>query len=87
MKQRKVPLRKCVVTKEQFEKKELIRVVRDKEGIVSVDATGKMNGRGAYLKKDKNVIMKAKKSNVLAKHLGVEINENVYEELLKLVTD
>ncbi len=48
---KKVPLRKCVATGEQLPKKELIRVVKNKEGQVFVDPTGKMNGRGAYLKK------------------------------------
>ena len=48
---RKIPLRKCLATNEQLPKKELIRVVRNKEGQVFVDATGKMNGRGAYLKR------------------------------------
>ena len=48
---KKVPLRKCVATGEQLPKKELIRIVRNKEGEVSVDPTGKKNGRGAYLKR------------------------------------
>ena len=48
---KKIPLRKCLATNEQLPKKELIRVVRNKEGQVFVDPTGKMNGRGAYLKK------------------------------------
>ena len=49
MKQRKVPLRKCIVTNEMKPKKELIRVVRSPEGEVSIDQTGKKNGRGAYI--------------------------------------
>ena len=53
---KKVPLRKCVVTGEQLPKKELIRVVRNKEGEVFIDPTGKMNGRGAYLKLSHEVI-------------------------------
>lgn len=48
---KKVPLRKCVATGEQLPKKELIRIVKNKEGEVSVDPTGKKNGRGAYLKR------------------------------------
>ena len=52
MKQRKVPLRTCVVSKEKCEKINLIRVVRTPEGNVELDLTGKKNGRGAYLKKD-----------------------------------
>ena len=52
MKQRKVPLRTCVVSNEKCEKKDLLRVVRNNEGIVFVDDTHKANGRGAYIKKD-----------------------------------
>lgn len=58
---KKVPLRKCVVTGEMKPKKELIRIVRSKEGEVSVDLTGKKSGRGAYLSLEKETILKAKK--------------------------
>ena len=51
MKIKKIPLRTCVVTKESLPKKELLRIVRTPEGVVQVDETGKMNGRGAYIKK------------------------------------
>ena len=61
MKQKKIPMRTCVVTNEKYPKKELIRVVRTPEGNIIVDETGKANGRGAYLKKDKEVIKKAQK--------------------------
>ena len=59
---KKMPERTCVITREKTLKKDLIRVVRDKEGNVSVDTTGKANGRGAYLKKDLAVIEKAEKN-------------------------
>ena len=58
---KKVPLRKCVATGEQLPKKELIRIVKNKEGEVSVDPTGKKNGRGAYLKRSLDAIELAKK--------------------------
>lgn len=80
---RKVPLRKCLATGEQLEKKELIRVVRNKEGEIFVDSTGRMNGRGAYLKKSKEALQLAKKKNVLGRSLGVTIPEAIYEELEK----
>ena len=60
---KKVPMRKCVVTGEILEKNQLIRVVRNKEGQVFVDATGKMNGRGAYLKRSLEAIEIANQSN------------------------
>lgn len=85
MKVKKIPMRTCVCTREKYPKQELIRVVRTPEGLVVIDETGKVNGRGAYLKKDVEVILRAKKSNVLNRHLGVEVPETIFEELLKKV--
>ncbi|MDF1510458.1 YlxR family protein [Robertmurraya sp. DFI.2.37] len=85
MNRKKVPLRKCVATGEMRPKKELVRIVRSKEGEVSIDLTGKKNGRGAYLSKDKEAILLAKKKNTLKNHLEVEIDESIYDELLELV--
>jgi len=85
MKVRKIPMRTCVVTKEQCAKKELIRVVRNNEGVVSVDTTGKAPGRGAYLKLDKEVILKAKKTKALDNKLEVVVPDEIYEELLSLI--
>lgn len=84
MQKRKTPLRKCVVSNEQLPKTELIRVVKSKEGIVSVDLTGKANGRGAYLKREKSVIEKAIKSKKLDRHLEVQIPDSIYQDLLEL---
>ena len=82
MKVRKVPMRTCVVTHEKLEKKDLLRVVRNNEGVVFADETGKANGRGAYIKKDKEVIEKARKSKILDRHLEVTIKDEIYDELL-----
>lgn len=82
---KKIPLRKCVITNERFEKKQLIRIVRSPEGIVFVDKTGKANGRGAYISKTKAVILQAKKTKVLERHLETPIPDEIYEELLKLI--
>ncbi|GIO26191.1 RNase P modulator RnpM [Ornithinibacillus bavariensis] len=84
---RKTPERKCVVTNQMKPKKELIRIVRNKEGEVFVDSTGKKNGRGAYLTKDLDVINKAEKTGILSKHLNVQIEESIYEELRSFVHD
>lgn len=81
MKMRKIPMRTCVITKEKLPKNELIRVVRTPLGEVVVDDTGKVNGRGAYLKKDLEVFLKAKSSKALNKHLEVEVPDSVFEEL------
>ena len=56
MKNKKIPLRTCVITKEKLPKQELIRVVKDNENNVFIDLTGKSNGRGAYIKRDINVL-------------------------------
>lgn len=82
---KKMPERTCVVTKEKTLKKDLLRVVRDKEGNVSVDLTGKSNGRGAYLKKDAEVIKKAQTTKILDRILEVNIPDTIYEEMLNLV--
>lgn len=78
-------MRSCVVTKEKYPKKELIRVVRDTDGIVKVDITGKVNGHGAYLKKDLEVVEKARKTKILDRYLNVDVKEEVYEELEKII--
>lgn len=82
---KKVPLRKCVATQEQLPKKELIRIVRNKEGEVSIDPTGKMNGRGAYLKRSLEAIEIAKKKGVLKRSLEVDIPDSIYEDLKNYV--
>ena len=82
MKTKKIPMRTCVVTQEKCEKKDLLRIVRNNEGQVFVDDTLKANGRGCYLKKDKEVIEKARKSKVLERHLEVKIDDSIYDELL-----
>lgn len=84
-KKRKVPMRKCVATGELRPKKELVRIVRSKEGEVSIDLTGKKSGRGAYLSKEKDAIILAKKKNSLRNHLEVDIDDLIYDELLELV--
>ncbi len=85
MAERKLVLRTCVCSKEVCEKKELFRIVRTPEHNVIVDLKGKANGRGAYLKKDKEVILKAQKTKILDKKLEVEVPASIYEELLGLL--
>lgn len=85
MKTKKIPMRSCVVTREKYPKGELIRVVRTPENEVVVDLTGKANGRGAYLKKDKEVFAKAQKSKVLNRVLEVEVKDELFDELNKII--
>lgn len=82
---KKLPMRSCVVTKEKLAKKDLIRVVRDNTGHVFIDPTGKANGRGAYLKKDKDVIKKAEANKILDRKLEVEVPTSIYEELRNMI--
>ena len=83
--EKKLVLRTCVVSREVCEKKDLIRVVRTPEHNVIIDLKGKANGRGAYLKKDKEVILKAQKTKVLDKMLEVNVPEEIYTMLLELI--
>ncbi len=84
-KPKKIPLRKCVATNEQFPKKELVRIVRTPEGEVKIDLVGKMNGRGAYLSKSLKAIEIAQKKKVLDRHLEVSVPESIYDELRQLI--
>lgn len=78
-------MRSCVITKEKLPKKELIRVVKTPQQTVVVDLTGKVNGRGAYLKKDLTVFEKAQKNKILDKILEIEVKDEVYDELKKII--
>jgi uncharacterized protein len=82
---KKVPMRKCVATGEMRPKKELVRIVRSKEGEVSIDLTGKKSGRGAYLSKDKEAVQIAKKRNILSKQLETQVDDAIYDELNTLI--
>lgn len=85
---RKVPMRTCIGCRQSKNKKELIRVVRNKEDNVFVDLTGKMNGRGAYICADVKCLEKAIKSKGLEKTLKIsKLEEDVVEELRKQLGD
>ena len=84
---KKIPLRRCVVTKEQLPKCELLRIVKNKENKVFADLTGKANGRGAYIKKDINVLKTAKDKKILERALETQISEEIYEEIEKIITN
>ncbi len=82
---KKPVLRRCVATHEQHEKKDLIRIVRTKEGQVFVDISGKMNGRGAYLAKTSEALAIAKKKQSLARALEIDIPEHIFVEVEALI--
>lgn len=81
---KKIPLRKCVVTNERFPKKELVRIVKTKEGEIFVDETGKANGRGAYINLKKSTIKKAQDRKILNRVFQTEIDEKIFLDLYKL---
>ncbi len=83
---KKIPLRKCVVTQTLLPKKDLIRVVLTPEGEVVVDESGRVNGRGAYLQKDLEVIKKAQSNKALDRALKTKISDTVFEDLVKHVS-
>ena len=83
---RKEPLRKCLATNERLAKKDLVRVVRNNEGKVFVDLTGKANGRGAYIKKSLEAIEIARKKKCFNRALECEVDDSIYEELINIVT-
>ncbi len=87
MKQKKIPMRTCAVTGEKLPKKELLRIVRTPEGEVICDLTGKNNGRGAYIKKDLEVLEKARKTKALERKLECTISDEIYEEVKNVINN
>lgn len=81
MKTRKVPLRKCTGCQEMKNKKELIRVVRDKDGNISIDFTGKKAGRGAYICPSIDCLNMAQKNKGLERSFKCKVTEELYEQL------
>ncbi len=85
MKVKKIPMRMCTGCMEMKPKKELIRVVKSKEGEISLDLVGKKPGRGAYVCKDPACLAKAFKTKRLSRNLETPISEGIYEDLQKAV--
>ena len=85
MKNRKIPIRSCVVTREKLPKGELLRIVKDVNGNILVDISGKINGRGAYIKKDIEVLDKAIKSKILERQLETTISDDIYEKIRNII--
>lgn len=81
MKTNKIRLRKCIVCREEFPQKDLLRVVRQKDGTVSIDHDRKINGRGAYFCADKQTIENIIDKKLLNRHLKVNVPDEIYKEL------
>lgn len=82
MQQKKIPMRQCVGCREMKPKKELIRVVKSPEGVISLDFRGKAPGRGAYLCPDPACLKRAMKAKALSRAFETEIPQEIYEDLL-----
>ena len=87
MKTRKIPMRKCTGCQQVKEKRQLLRVVRDPEGAVSIDRPGRKSGRGAYLCEDMTCLEKAIKTRALERSLETDISPEVYENLRKQLVE
>ncbi|WP_275955181.1 RNase P modulator RnpM [Miniphocaeibacter halophilus] len=87
MKTKKIPMRKCVACGENKPKKDLLRIVNNKEEGILIDPTGKKNGRGAYICKDVKCVELAKKNKNISHALSAEINEEIYKEIANYVVD
>ncbi|ASE34369.1 YlxR family protein [Mammaliicoccus sciuri] len=87
MKKKKIPMRKCILSNEMKPKNDMIRVVKNKEGEITADATGKAPGRGAYVSKDLEVIEIAQKQGKLERYFdsNKETLEPVYKEIIRLI--
>ncbi len=78
---KKVPLRMCVGCGEMKDKRELTRIVKSKEGEISLDPTGKKSGRGAYICPSPECLKKARKSRRIEKSFATKIPDEVYDTL------
>ncbi|AEJ24663.1 putative cytoplasmic protein [Streptococcus equi subsp. zooepidemicus Sz35] len=82
---KKIPLRKSLVSGEIIDKRDLLRIVKNKEGQIFIDPTGKQNGRGAYIKLDNQEALMAKKKQVFNRSFSMEVPESFYDELIAYV--
>ena len=83
MKNKKIPMRTCIGCREMKPKPELMRVVRTPDGEVTLDLTGRKNGRGAYVCKNKECLQKIRKRKALSNAFGMPVEDTVYENIEK----
>lgn len=82
---KKIPQRTCIGCNTSKDKKQLIRIVKNKEGQINIDKTGKLNGRGAYICDNKDCLEKAIKAKKLEKAFEIPISNEIYEQLRGVV--
>lgn len=78
-------LRRCISCQIQKDKKELIRIVKPKDGDLEIDLTGKKNGRGAYICKNEECLNKAKKTKKIERTFEIEVSEEFFESLRGII--
>ena len=83
---KKIPMRQCIGCREMKSKKEMTRVIRTPEGEILIDATGKKNGRGAYICSDPDCLKKAVKTNALSRAFGITVPEETLNDLVEELT-
>jgi predicted RNA-binding protein YlxR (DUF448 family) len=80
-----IPLRTCIVTRNKREKKDLLRIVKTKDGLIQIDVDQNIDGRGVYITKSSSVIKKAIDKKILLRVLKIkELDKNIIDELLKI---
>ena len=82
-----IPQRTCIGCNSKKDKNELIRIVKNKDGIISIDRTGKAQGRGVYICDSIECLEKAIKSKKLERTFETKISEDVYENLRGVIVD
>jgi predicted RNA-binding protein YlxR (DUF448 family) len=81
------PIRKCLITGEQLPKQTLLRIVLTPQGQLLIDPSGKINGRGAYLKKNIDLLERLRKGQFLKKQFAVEVTDDFYDQLKKAMCE
>lgn len=84
---KQIPLRQCIGCREMKPKKEMVRVIRTQENEVCLDATGRKNGRGAYVCANSECLNKAIKSHGIERSLKVEVSNDIYEAISKELSE
>lgn len=87
MKTKKTPLRKCIICQNQFDKKDLTRIVKNKEEEIFIDKTFKANGRGAYICHNKECIEKLQKTKALDRAFKCKIDNKIYEDIISEIKE
>jgi len=81
MAEKKIPMRTCMSCRQEFAKKNMLRIVKNKDGLIRLDKTGKLDGRGAYVCNSEACIKKLNKAKLLDKTFGESVSEEIYRQI------